>query len=262
MQKKIAVKLTIANILNGATRGLAVTAISGYQKFLSPHKGFSCAHRVLYGCESCSQYFKRVIAEEGIGQAIANAKGRFQECREANQILKARRAKCRAIRKYYASRLVSHNSNIMAIESGESGNPENMPEPEIPDIDQDLGDLEQDLENSDTQTIGGSQWEQKRRSQANQQNNQTDGGSNNNCNDCADCADCADGLNAIPSDCISSDRTCDNPLDGANCPDLSCPDLNCGNADCLSGMDCSGLDCSGLDCSGLDCGGLDCGGCG
>ncbi|WP_338027215.1 membrane protein insertion efficiency factor YidD [Trichormus azollae] len=44
---------------------MSVTAIAGYQIHISPHKGFQCAHRVLYGSESCSQYIKRVIAEEG-----------------------------------------------------------------------------------------------------------------------------------------------------------------------------------------------------
>jgi putative component of membrane protein insertase Oxa1/YidC/SpoIIIJ protein YidD len=238
MQKRIPVRLPITNILDGATRSLAITAITGYQKFISPHKGFSCAHRVLYGCDSCSQYFKQVITEEGIATAIANAKGRFQECREANEILKERRAKCRVRRKYYASRAIA---STVAIESGDLEPPE----------DQDLPENPEESDHSDTKELGGSQWDRKQRSQL---NNSNDGGSNNNCDDCGNCAD---GLNVIPGDC-GDGRNCDNPLDGANCPDLSCPDLNCGNADCLSGMDCSGLDCGSLDCGG--CG--DCGSCG
>ena len=236
MQKRIPVKLPIANIINGATRGLAVTVIRGYQRFISPHKGFSCAHRVLYGCDSCSQYFKRVIAEEGILTAIANAKGRFQECREANEILKSRRAKCRTRKKYYASRLLS---NTLAIESG----------------DQETSDVPEDSEetnDSSKHKLGGSQWRRKRK----EANNSDNGGGNNNCDRCdyVDCTDCGYGLDVIPSDC-GDDQNCNNPFEAMDCPDLSCPDLNCGNADCLSGMDCSGLDCSGLDCGGLDCGG-------
>lgn len=227
MQKRIPLKLPILNILNGVMRGLAVAAISGYQKFISPRKGFSCAHRVLYGCESCSQYFKQVVAEEGIITAIANAKGRFQECREANEILKKRRAKCRTRQKYYASRVSNYMSNhTLAIESGGL---ENSDIPENPE----------DAENPNKKSMGGSQWGRKTRSQA---TNNGDSGANNNCNDCADCGD---GISAMD---------CNN----LNCPELSCPDLNCANADCLSGMDCSGLDCGGLDCSG--CG--DCGSCG
>jgi len=224
MQKIITVKRPIANILSTASRGLAVTAISGYQKFISPHKGFACAHRVLYGCESCSQYFKQVIAEEGIFIAIANAKGRFQECHEANEIIKKRRAKCKSRREYYASRL---RSNTLAIESGEPENP----------------DIPEDAEPPNNKKLGGSQWQRKQRSQVN------NSGTNDNCNNCADCSNC----NINPSDCLIW-RNSDNSSDASECPDLSfpdlsCPDLNCGNADCLSGMDCSGLDCSGVgDC--------------
>ena len=156
MQKRISLKLSISNILDGVMRGLAVTAISGYQKFISPRKGFSCAHRVLYGCESCSQYFKQVVAEEGIATAIANARGRFQECREANEILKERRTKCRARQKYYASRV---SNRTLAIESGGLENPDIPENPE-------------DAENPNKKSVGGSQWERKTRSQSN------DGGNN------------------------------------------------------------------------------------
>lgn len=247
MQRKITVKLPIADIVNGATRGLAVIAISGYQRFISPHKGFSCAHRVLYGCDSCSQYFKRVIAEEGIITAIAKAKGRFQECREANEILKKRRAKCQTRRSYYANYYASRMiPNAVAIESGDLGNPENN------DISEDLNlpEESQDQENQTDQTkknLGGSQWSSKRRSQSDSQAN-INGEGKNNCSDYADCTDCID-----CADC--ADRTGIVDFDRLNCPDLNCPDLNCGNADCLSGIDCGGLDCSGLDCGGLDCGG-------
>ena len=236
MQNRIPIKLPIANIINGATRGLAVTAISGYQKFISPHKGFSCAHRVLYGCESCSQYFKQVIAEEGILTAIANAKGRFQECREANEILKKGREKSKARRQYYASRLPN---SIVAIESGD---PEN---PDLPENPENTG-------NPNKQKLGGSQWGRKQQRQTNNNN----GGGNNNC-DYLDCSDCSYVLDVLPNNC-GRDRDCENPFEAIDCPELSCPDLSCGNADCLSGMDCSGLDCGGLDCSG--CG--DCGSCG
>ena len=242
MQTRIPVKLPIS-IINGATRGLAVTAISGYQRFISPHKGFSCAHRVLYGCESCSQYFKQVIAKEGILSAIANAKGRFQECREANEILKKRRERSKARRQYYASRLPN---SIIAIESGD---PEN---PDVPEDSEDAG-------KSSRQKLGGAQWGRKQQRQVN--NNNNNGGGNNNC-DYVDCSDCSYALDVLPNDC-GSDRDCKNPFEAVDCPDLSCPnlscpDLSCGNADCLSGMDCSGLDCGGLDCGGVG----DCGSCG
>jgi putative component of membrane protein insertase Oxa1/YidC/SpoIIIJ protein YidD len=71
------------------TRNISISAISGYQKYLSPHKGFACAHRVLYGGESCSQYIKRIIAEKGLKAALLQSRYRFQRCKEANLILRS-----------------------------------------------------------------------------------------------------------------------------------------------------------------------------
>ncbi|QIR37844.1 membrane protein insertion efficiency factor YidD [Tolypothrix sp. PCC 7910] len=70
-------------------RKLSVVAITGYQKHISPRKGFVCAHRVLYGGESCSQYIKRVIAEDGFAALPAKSHQRFQACKEANRILRS-----------------------------------------------------------------------------------------------------------------------------------------------------------------------------
>jgi putative component of membrane protein insertase Oxa1/YidC/SpoIIIJ protein YidD len=71
-------------------RQLAIRAIAGYQKHLSPLKGFSCAHRLLHGGVSCSQYTKQVIAQEGLAAALHKSRQRFQECKQANQILRMR----------------------------------------------------------------------------------------------------------------------------------------------------------------------------
>ena len=68
-------------------RKVSVAAITGYQKHISPHKGFACAHRVLYGGESCSQYIKGIIAHKGLKAAVLFSRQRFQACKEANQIL-------------------------------------------------------------------------------------------------------------------------------------------------------------------------------
>ncbi|MFL9452220.1 membrane protein insertion efficiency factor YidD [Tolypothrix campylonemoides VB511288_2] len=71
------------------SRKISVAAITQYQKHISPYKGFSCAHRILYGGESCSQYVKRVITQEGLRDAIAKSRIRFQACSQANGILRA-----------------------------------------------------------------------------------------------------------------------------------------------------------------------------
>ena len=74
-------------------RRAAASAIAGYQKHLSPHKGFSCAHRLLHRGESCSQYVKQVILEQGLWAAIPAVRSRFAECKVANQVLQARRTR-------------------------------------------------------------------------------------------------------------------------------------------------------------------------
>ncbi|MBD2506614.1 membrane protein insertion efficiency factor YidD [Nostoc sp. C057] len=78
------------SLFDSFARQVSTAAITGYQKHISPHKGFACAHRILYGGESCSGYFKRVIAKEGLKVAFVNSRERFQACKEANHILRKR----------------------------------------------------------------------------------------------------------------------------------------------------------------------------
>jgi putative component of membrane protein insertase Oxa1/YidC/SpoIIIJ protein YidD len=61
---------------------LALMAIRGYQRYLSPHKGFVCAFRVHTGRDSCSAYGYRVIARYGMGQGIALLRRRLCACGE------------------------------------------------------------------------------------------------------------------------------------------------------------------------------------
>jgi putative component of membrane protein insertase Oxa1/YidC/SpoIIIJ protein YidD len=57
--------------------------ITAYQTYLSPLKGFSCAHRVLHQGESCSQYVKRTVLERGLSDALPQTRQRFRDCRSA-----------------------------------------------------------------------------------------------------------------------------------------------------------------------------------
>ncbi|OUL33392.1 hypothetical protein BV372_17050 [Nostoc sp. T09] len=77
------------SLLNSIGRKASIVAITGYQKHISPHKGFVCAHRVLYGGESCSQYIKRIIAEDGFKGLLSKSRRRFQACKQANRILRS-----------------------------------------------------------------------------------------------------------------------------------------------------------------------------
>lgn len=69
-------------------RSLAV-AITGYQRYLSPYKGFCCAHRVKHGGMSCSEYAKQTLLHHGLWRAIAVIKQRFQDCKVAASVLNA-----------------------------------------------------------------------------------------------------------------------------------------------------------------------------
>lgn len=67
---------------------IIVYLILCYQKFISPYKGYSCPHRILYGKESCSQYVKRAVLEQDLLTALSKSKQRFKDCRLAAQELK------------------------------------------------------------------------------------------------------------------------------------------------------------------------------
>ncbi|MCU0518941.1 MAG: membrane protein insertion efficiency factor YidD, partial [Oscillatoria sp. Prado101] len=71
------------------TRRSAAAGKAGYQRHLSPRKGFSCAYRVLYGGESCSQYIKRNILEVGWIEAVRASRQRLQACKLASLVLKS-----------------------------------------------------------------------------------------------------------------------------------------------------------------------------
>lgn len=58
-------------------------AIGGYQRYVSPWKGFHCAHWVLHRGESCSAFGKRVVLEEGVFAFRRAMKTRFLECKAA-----------------------------------------------------------------------------------------------------------------------------------------------------------------------------------
>lgn len=82
------------NIFSGysdaATRSLSSKLIEGYQKYISPRKGFSCAYRILHVRESCSQYAKRQIIEQGLINAMPLIRQRFQACNSANRVIRAK----------------------------------------------------------------------------------------------------------------------------------------------------------------------------
>ena len=63
--------------------------ITAYQRFMSPHKGFCCAHRALNEGLSCSQAIKRLVLRYGVLASWPYVRARFEACHTAHQVLLA-----------------------------------------------------------------------------------------------------------------------------------------------------------------------------
>jgi len=69
-------------------RGLAAL-ITFYQRYLSPYKGFRCAHCVLHGGASCSAHAKSLLLRRGLVRAFRGMRARFAACGAAAAALNA-----------------------------------------------------------------------------------------------------------------------------------------------------------------------------
>ncbi len=61
--------------------------IRGYQRNLSPRKGWSCAHRVAHGGASCSAAVRDLVAHRGVVRAVVPTAARFVACYQAAALL-------------------------------------------------------------------------------------------------------------------------------------------------------------------------------
>lgn len=77
--------------IDAALGRMAIAAIAAYQRYVSPYKGFVCAHRVWHGGLSCSQYAKHLISTEGVLAGLLGLRKRFAECRDAAESLRRAR---------------------------------------------------------------------------------------------------------------------------------------------------------------------------
>ena len=66
--------------------------ISFYQRFLSPIKGFNCAHHRLHQGDTCSNAIKKILIEEPLGDIVNLSRSRFRECHAASVHLASHRA--------------------------------------------------------------------------------------------------------------------------------------------------------------------------
>lgn len=74
--------------LDTLTRQTAIHSIQIYQRHLSPRKGYSCPHRVLYKEDSWSDYVKHLLMKRDLTSAIQMSVQRFRSCALAAQELK------------------------------------------------------------------------------------------------------------------------------------------------------------------------------
>ena len=68
---------------------VAALLIRLYQKYISPRKGFRCAHRVLHGGPSCSEFARLYVQQHSVWAMFPALRARFRECRMAKETLAA-----------------------------------------------------------------------------------------------------------------------------------------------------------------------------
>jgi putative component of membrane protein insertase Oxa1/YidC/SpoIIIJ protein YidD len=70
----------LLSLLDNSLRSVVIAIIGGYQRHLSPRKGYSCTHRIVHGGDSCSQYVKKTLADKSLFETTLLARQRFREC--------------------------------------------------------------------------------------------------------------------------------------------------------------------------------------
>ena len=80
----------LGSTLKGSSmKTICVVLIKFYQRFISPYKGFHCAHHVVYGKDTCSNAVKNLILKYGFFKALPFIRVRFDDCRSAYDYLHA-----------------------------------------------------------------------------------------------------------------------------------------------------------------------------
>ena len=81
---------------------IALWMIAFYQRFISPHKGYSCAYSAHTGRASCSAFGYRAIRRLGLIGGIVALRARFRRC--SMEYYKALDRGCRGVRNAGATR--------------------------------------------------------------------------------------------------------------------------------------------------------------
>ncbi|NQT40151.1 MAG: membrane protein insertion efficiency factor YidD [Planctomycetes bacterium] len=95
-RKHLYLALLVVVLAWACAKPAAVLAIGGYQQYISPNKGYRCAHATHYGGLSCSQYGKQAIQTHGVLGGLMLLWQRFDDCHDAAVALRAER--CQPLR--------------------------------------------------------------------------------------------------------------------------------------------------------------------
>lgn len=83
--------------LTSLPRRAADRAIAGYQRHLSPRKGFTCAHLVAHGGRSCSAAVRELVAARGLVRGAVPSVARLYACYQAASLLRTRPARVEGV---------------------------------------------------------------------------------------------------------------------------------------------------------------------
>ena len=88
--------MKVTSIALGPRRGVDA-AIRAYQRHLSPRKGYTCAHLVARGGQSCSAAVRGIVAERGVVRGAVPTFARFYACYQAASLLQAGPARVQGV---------------------------------------------------------------------------------------------------------------------------------------------------------------------
>jgi putative component of membrane protein insertase Oxa1/YidC/SpoIIIJ protein YidD len=80
----------LLSLVDKSLRSVVIALIGGYQRYLSPIKGYSCTHRIVYGGVSCSEYVKNTLTDKSLFESTLLARQRFRACGIAYTSYKSR----------------------------------------------------------------------------------------------------------------------------------------------------------------------------
>jgi putative component of membrane protein insertase Oxa1/YidC/SpoIIIJ protein YidD len=93
-------------------RYLLAYVIRIYQRHISPRKGYQCAHRLLHGGWSCSEFGLRAVTRHGVIGFARLMRRRFAACAQANLALYTKLSKEEPVYTEFPWRECSKNKTI------------------------------------------------------------------------------------------------------------------------------------------------------